>query len=159
MTAKINKSKRPILLVEVNPEDYETTLRAFKKADIRNPVIHCEDGDEALDFLYHRGQFGRTGKAPRPVVIILDLNLPGTNGRDVLVEIKSMPKFKSIPVIVLTTSSDERDIDQCYSNGANSYIQKPVDLNSFVEAIKQMKQYWFDVVILPKEGDLKTRWI
>jgi two-component system response regulator len=141
---------QPILLVEDSPEDYETTQRAFRKSGLRNPIFRCADGDEALDYLFHRGQYADAGKAPRPGVILLDLNLPGTDGRAVLTEIKNHPSLKQIPVIVLTTSSDQRDVDACYGAGASSYIQKPVDLDGFMRAMERLNDYWFEVVILPK---------
>jgi CheY-like chemotaxis protein len=139
---------QPFLLVEDSPEDFEATVRALRKSGLANPIFHCSDGDEALDYLHQRGKFAKG--AARPGAILLDLNLPGTDGRDVLTEVKSDPRLKSIPVIVLTTSSDSRDIDKCYDAGANSYIRKPVDLDGFVRAIQHLKEYWFEIVILPK---------
>jgi CheY-like chemotaxis protein len=141
---------QPILLVEDSPEDFETTERAFRRSGLKNPIFRCADGDEALDFLYRRGRYSDPDQAPRPGVILLDLNLPGTDGREVLSEIKNDPNLKQIPVIVLTTSKDERDIEVCYRCGANSYIQKPVDLDGFMKAIERLNDYWFEVVILPK---------
>lgn len=141
---------QPILLVEDSPEDFETTERAFRRSGLKNPIYRCADGDEALDFLHRRGQYAGTDKAPRPGVILLDLNLPGTDGREVLSEIKNDPGLKQIPVIVLTTSKDERDVEVCYRCGANSYIQKPVDLDGFMKAIERLNDYWFEVVILPR---------
>jgi CheY-like chemotaxis protein len=138
---------QPILLVEDSPEDFEAAERAFRRSGLKNPIIRCADGDEALDFLFRRGRFA---DAPRPGVVLLDLNLPGTDGREVLSEIKADPQLKHIPVIVLTTSSDDRDVQACYKAGASSYIQKPVDLDGFMRAIERLNDYWFEVVILPK---------
>lgn len=138
---------QPILLVEDSPEDFETAERAFRKSGLKNPIIRCADGDEALELLFRRGRFA---DAPRPGVVLLDLNLPGTDGREVLAEIKADPQLKHIPVIVLTTSSDDRDVQACYQAGASSYIQKPVDLEGFMRAIERLNDYWFEVVILPK---------
>lgn len=138
---------QPILLVEDSPEDFETTQRAFRRSGLKNPIVRCSDGDEALDFLFRRGDY--TG-APRPGVVLLDLNLPGTDGREVLTEMKGDPDLRQIPVIVLTTSSDERDVSACYQAGASSYIQKPVDLEGFMRAIERLNDYWFEVVILPR---------
>ena len=138
---------QPILLVEDSPEDFETTQRAFRRSGLKNPILRCADGDEALDFLFHRGSHA---DAPRPGVILLDLNLPGTDGREVLSEIKANDDLKQIPVIVLTTSADERDVQACYQAGASSYIQKPVDVEGFMKAIERLNDYWFEVVILPK---------
>lgn len=141
---------QPILLVEDSPEDYETTERAFRRSGLKNPIFRCADGDEALDFLHRRGKYADPQKSPRPGVILLDLNLPGTDGREVLNEVKTDPNLKQIPVIVLTTSTDDRDIEVCYRCGANSYIQKPVDLDGFMKAIERLNDYWFEVVILPR---------
>lgn len=145
-------NERAILLVEDSQEDYETTIRAFKKSRLANPLFRCEDGDEALEFLFRRGKYNDASKAPRPGLIMLDLNLPGTDGREVLQELKQADHLKSIPVVVLTTSSDQRDIDACYKAGANSYIQKPVDLNGFMKAVHRLNDYWFEIVLLPKNG-------
>ena len=141
---------QPILLVEDSPEDYEATVRAFKRSGLKNPIFRCEDGDNALDFLRHRGLYTDPEQAPRPGVILLDLNLPGTDGREVLTEIKGDEQLKQIPVIVLTTSNDARDVDSCYLAGANNYIQKPVDMEGFLRAIERLKGYWFEVVVLPQ---------
>ena len=142
----------PILVVDDSPEDYEATVRAFRKAGLRNPMLHCTTGDEALDLLHRRGAFAADGAAPRPAMILLDLNLPGTDGRAVLQEIKQTQQFSRIPVVVLTTSTDRRDVDACYAAGANSYVHKPVDLEGFMRAIELLSSYWFDVVILPKDA-------
>jgi CheY-like chemotaxis protein len=143
---------QPILLVEDSPEDFEATQRAFRKSGMKNTIVRCEDGEEALDYLHRRGKYADPEKSPRPGVILLDLNLPGTDGRQVLSEIKSAEGLKDIPVVVLTTSNDERDISACYRAGANSYVQKPVDVDGFFKAIERLNGYWFEVVILPK-GD------
>ena len=140
----------PVLLVEDSPEDFETTRRAFRRAGLRNPMLHCATGDDALDFLYRRGRY-TAATAPRPGIILLDLNLPGTDGRAVLAEIKAAAGLSEIPVVVLTTSADRRDVEACYQAGANSYVQKPVNLDAFMEAIQRLHDYWFDVVILPHE--------
>jgi len=143
---------QPILLVEDTPEDAEATLRAFKKAGMGNPVYHCQDGDAALDFLFRRGDYADAADSPRPGLILLDLNLPRTDGREVLGEIKQDASLRDIPVIVLTTSGDERDIASCYQAGANSYIQKPVDIKGFLEAIQRLVDYWYHIVLLPKKA-------
>ena len=144
---------QPILLVEDSPEDFEATQRAFRKSGLKNPLVRCEDGDQALDYLYRRGEYADPARSPRPGVILLDLNLPGTDGRQVLNEIKRDEHLRDIPVVVLTTSADERDISACYRAGANSYIQKPVDIDGFMKAIERLNGYWFEVVILPKGGE------
>ncbi len=144
--------KHLILIVEDSDVDYETTLRAFKNSNMTNPVKRCEDGEEALDYLFQRNGYSDTKKSPRPDLILLDLNLPGTDGREVLGDIKNDPALKTIPVIVLTTSADDKDIDKCYKTGANSYILKPVDLQGFFSAIQRLRDFWFEVVVLPKTG-------
>ncbi len=144
--------EQSLLIVEDSPEDFEMTKRALKKAGLANPIFHCEDGDSALDFLFRRNEYTDPKISPRPGMILLDLNLPGTNGKEVLAEIKQSPELKSIPVIVLTTSTDERDIQQCYMNGANSYIAKPVDFGGLTSAIERLRDYWFHIVVLPGDG-------
>lgn len=141
---------QPILLIEDSPEDFEATVRAFNRSGLKNPIVRCEDGDSALDYLYRRGRYASPDRSPRPGVILLDLNLPGTDGREVLQEIKRDDHLRHIPVIVLTTSTDDRDVDACYQAGANSYIQKPVDMEGFIRAIERLNGYWFEVVVLPK---------
>jgi CheY-like chemotaxis protein len=142
---------QPILLIEDSPEDFEATERAFKKSGLRNPLHRCSDGDEALAYLFRRGPYADPERSPRPGIILLDLNLPGTDGREVLEAVKGDASLRQIPVIILTTSADERDVQACYRAGANSYIQKPVDLDGFMKSIERLNDYWFEVVILPRE--------
>ncbi|NND98568.1 MAG: response regulator [Pirellulaceae bacterium] len=146
----VDWSNQPILIVEDSPEDFEATVRALHKSGLRNTLFRCSDGEDALDFLHRRGEYVAPDSAPRPGLILLDLNLPGTDGREVLEEIKQDPSLKKIPVVVLTTSTDERDIEACYEFGANSYIHKPVDLAGLVDAIQRLKDYWFQIVVFPK---------
>lgn len=142
--------KQTILLVEDSDEDFEVTKRSFARSGLVNPIQRCADGDEALDYLFRRGEYANPDSSPRPGIIMLDLNMPGTDGREVLKTMKSDMLLKKIPVIVLTTSSDSRDIDECYKEGANSYIVKPVDLDGFMQAIQRLRDYWFEVVVFPK---------
>lgn len=139
-----------ILLVEDSEEDFLTTKRAFKKAGVANPIDRVKTGDEALDYMRHGGTYSELTIADRPGLILLDLNLPGTDGRAVLRDLKADPLFKSTPIIVFTTSNDERDIEACYRDGANSYIQKPLDFRGFVTALGRLQDYWFEIAILPK---------
>lgn len=147
MNEKRTSSSQPILLVDDSLDDYEATVRALRRSGVANAIEHCTDGKQALDYLYRRGNYG---DATAPGVILLDLNLPGIDGREVLVTIKGDAALKKIPVIVLTTSSDERDVEACYRDGANSYVQKPVDLAGFMKAVQKLKDYWFEIVILPR---------
>jgi CheY-like chemotaxis protein len=146
----MNETDCPILLVEDSPEDAEATLRALRKAGLTSAVFHCVSGDDSLDFLYRRGKYVNPSQSPRPCVILLDLNLPGTDGREVLAEIKCDEHLKTIPVVVLTTSTDARDIEKCYFMGANSYIKKAVDFDRFSRTICSLSNYWFNVVVLPR---------
>lgn len=144
-----------ILIVEDSDDDFFATERAFKKSGLRNPIKRCVTGDQALDYLYHRGEFSALETVLSPGIILLDLNLPGTDGREVLHVLKSDPTRRKIPVIVLTTSNAEQDIERCYAEGANSYVQKPVSMAGFVEAISRLREYWFEVAVLPKEDPLE----
>jgi len=143
-----------ILMVEDSPVDFKTCKRAFKEAGLLNPLYHVRDGDEALDYLYRRSDYRDLAKSPRPQLILLDLNLPGTDGREVLQVVKNDPSLRSIAVVVLTTSEDPKDVAKCYQAGANSYIQKPVHIEGFFEAIARLQEYWFEISILPNgEGN------
>lgn len=140
---------RPVLVVEDSPEDFEATRRSLQRSGLPIPLVHVTDGDAALDYLYHRGAFARAERAPRPRLILLDLNLPGTDGRQVLARIKADVDLRRIPVVIFSTSRDERDIEACYRAGANSYVQKPVDLPEFRRALDSVREYWFGTVVLP----------
>jgi CheY-like chemotaxis protein len=140
-----------ILLVEDNQDDFEATSRAFKKANLSNPIVWCKSGRDALDFLKQEGVY-RDAKVARPGLILLDLNMPGMDGRKTLEVIKQDNVLKRIPVIVLTTSADERDIQACYQTGANTYVQKPVSFEGLIEAIRRLKAYWFEIALLPKDA-------
>ncbi len=128
---------RPIFLVEDNPMDLDLAKRAFARRRTANPIEVARDGEEALDWL-SRWEAG----APIPVVILLDLKLPKVDGLDVLHQLKIHPVLQKIPVVVLTTSSEERDVQTAYARGANSYIVKPVDFDRFIQVIDQIEQYW-----------------
>jgi CheY-like chemotaxis protein len=117
-------------------------LRSIKKAGLPNPIVWCDNGDKALDDLYQRRDFAGVGKSPRPAVIFLDLNMPGTDGREVLRVVKQEEKLKSISIVVLTTSSDDRDIDAFFDSGANSYIVKPVAVAGIQKAVQQLESVW-----------------
>jgi len=137
-----------ILIVEDSPSDYESVIRSFKKLGVKDSVYHCESGEQALDFLYRRKEF-RDSPYPRPSVILLDLNLPGTDGREVLKQIKNDPDLKSIPVVVLTTSDSDKDIRECYQYGANSYMIKPSNWDDFFKMMENFKNYCLNSVTLP----------
>jgi CheY-like chemotaxis protein len=131
-----------ILIVEDNPDDLELTLRAFKKAHLGNRIVVARDGAEALDFIFCEGaQAGRSFEEA-PKVILLDLKLPKVDGLDVLRRVKSDPRTRSIPVVVLTSSKEQRDLVESYQLGTNSYVVKPVAFDEFVVAIQQLGLYW-----------------
>jgi two-component system response regulator len=140
-----------ILLVEDNADDYEAAARSFKAAHLDNPVHWCKTGQDALDFLRHEGNYASAPATAKPAIVLLDLNMPGIDGRKVLGEIKKDPTLRKIPVVILTTSADERDVKQCYELGASTYIQKPVDFEGLIAAVRRVKDYWFGVAILPGE--------
>ncbi|GAA3484677.1 response regulator [Streptomyces yanii] len=135
-----------VLLVEDDPGDELMTREAFEDNKIRNTLHVARDGQEALDFLYRRGDHG---DAPRPDLILLDLNLPRYDGRQVLEKIKNDPELALIPVVVLTTSSAEEDILRSYKLHANAYVTKPVDLDQFIAAVRQIDEFFVTVVRLP----------
>jgi two-component system, response regulator len=150
MSETLQKSQS-ILMVEDSEDDYEATTRAFKKVNLHNPVVWCRSGRDALDLLKRKGEHKNVGNGSQPGLILLDLNMPGLDGRKTLQLIKEDDALKKIPVIILTTSSDERDIQDCYQMGANTYVQKPVSFEGLIEAIKRLKAYWFEIALLPKE--------
>ena len=131
-----------ILLVEDNANDVELTLRAFKKNNIVNEVVVVSDGAEALDYLFNTGTYAGRDKDMMPAVILLDLNLPKIDGHKVLQRIRANEKTKLIPVVILTSSNEEKDLIDSYNLGANSYVRKPVEFNQFLGAIKQLGLYW-----------------
>ncbi|OUR97956.1 hypothetical protein A9Q84_06575 [Halobacteriovorax marinus] len=136
-----------ILVVEDCDDDYEVLSESFKEVEIINELVRCKDGQEALDYL---NKNGRQGNPKRPDLILLDLNMPGIDGREVLRIVKSDFELQSIPVFILTTSESERDVEDCYKFGANSYIPKPADFDGFIEALKVMKGFVFELSLLPK---------
>jgi two-component system, response regulator len=148
---EILPKSQSILMVEDSEDDYEATTRAFKKVSPHNPVVWCRSGRDALDLLKREGVH-RNANGSHPGLILLDLNMPGLDGRKTLRLIKEDDKLKRIPVIILTTSTDERDIQDCYQMGANTYVQKPVSFDGLIEAIKRLKAYWFEIALLPKDG-------
>jgi len=139
-----------ILLVEDNPSDAELTIRALKKYNVANNIVHVKDGEEALDFIFARGDYKERKVENGPKVILLDLKLPKVDGLEVLKAIKSDERTKTIPVVVLTSSKEEKDMVVSYKLGVNSYIVKPVDFDKFAEAIRDIGLYWLLLNQKPK---------
>lgn len=135
-----------ILLVEDNPGDARLALEALKEGPFSSTLYWVKDGVEAMEFLKRQGQFS---DVPRPDIILLDLNMPRMSGRDVLAEMKSDPRFRQIPVIVVTVSSSEEDIMKCYDLHANCFVTKPLDLLAFMDVVKAVEEFWLSVVRLP----------
>jgi two-component system, chemotaxis family, response regulator Rcp1 len=135
-----------ILLVEDNPGDVRLAQEALKESKVRNKLFVVDDGVEAMEFLRQQGKYA---DAPRPDLILLDLNLPRKGGREVLDEVKNDEDLKRIPVVVLTVSRAEEDIVKCYNNHANCYITKPLDFNQFMEVTKAIDNFWLTIVKLP----------
>ena len=138
-----------ILLIEDNPGDVRLTMEALKEAKVINNLTVLKDGMEALAFLRREGPYA---KAPRPHLILLDLNLPKTDGREVLAEVKADEALKRIPVVVLTTSEDEQDVLKSYNLHANCYVTKPVDLERFIKVVRSIEDFWLGIVMLPVNG-------
>ena len=137
-----------ILLVEDNEGDVVLTLEALREAKLKNKISVVRDGEQALEFLYRKGTY--TGEEP-PQLILLDINLPKMDGKEVLNRVKTDADLKKIPVIILTTSSSEKDILEAYNNHANCYITKPVDLDKFIAVIHTIEDFWISIVQLPKQ--------
>jgi chemotaxis family two-component system response regulator Rcp1 len=138
-----------ILLVEDNPGDVRLTVEALKEAKVINHLTVLKDGVEALAYLRREGRYAN---AARPHLIVLDLNLPKKDGREVLAEIKEDDGLKRIPVVVLTTSEDEQDVLKSYNLHANCYVTKPVDLERFIEVVRSIEDFWLGIVVLPVNG-------
>jgi len=145
MNLESTQSNPPILLVEDNPVDIDLTLRAFARRKLANSVLVARDGEEALAWI-PRWEAGET----KPAVILLDLNIPRIDGLTVLKALKTHPEFRDIPIVVLTTSKEDRDISKAYELGANSYIVKPVDFDNFMDVAQQIELYWCVYNKLPK---------
>ncbi len=142
----MNMQPIEILMVEDSPADVELAKEAFEEGKILNNFHYVTDGEKALDYLYRRNAYVN---AVRPDIIILDINLPKVNGLDVLKEIKTNVDLKEIPVVMLTTSGNQDDINSSYKNYANSYIRKPIGLEKFIQALAVFEEFWFQIVKLP----------
>ncbi|HYE59530.1 MAG TPA: response regulator [Rhodothermales bacterium] len=140
-----------ILLADDDPDDRAFTIRALRQNRLANDVRTVEDGEELMDYLHRRGNYTGDGAAPRPDVILLDLNMPRKDGREALEEIKQDPQLRKIPVVVLTTSEAEQDILQTYDLGVNAFVTKPVTFEGLVNAIRVMSDFWFEIVRLPPQ--------
>ncbi len=149
MSTRMNANMIEILLVDDDPGDVRLTVEALKQTKMHTNLSFARDGIEALAFLRRQGKFAA---APCPDIILLDLNMPRMDGREVLGEIKQDPDLKHIPVVVLTTSADEEDILRSYNLHANCYVTKPVDLQQFMKVVSSIENFWFTVVKLPVRG-------
>jgi CheY-like chemotaxis protein len=145
---QINGRPAVILLAEDDPGDQELTRRALEEGTMRNELHIVKDGEEALDYLLHRGIYVNPTTSPRPDLLLLDLNMPKIDGRQVLQCIRAEESLRRLAVVVLTTSQDEEDIGRTYDLGANSYITKPLELRKFIQVIQALEAYWFQVVVL-----------
>ena len=141
---------KPILLVEDNRDDEALALRAFRNSGVKNDVVVVRDGVEALDYLFARGSHADRSPPGNPAVVLLDLKLPKLNGLEVLKEIRSTPATKRLPVVILTSSKEDRDLIESYNLGANSYVRKPVDFNEFAEAVTKLGVYWLLLNEIPE---------
>jgi CheY-like chemotaxis protein len=134
--------KRAILLVEDNQDDIDLTIRALKQSNITNEIVILNDGEAALEYLFHEGKYSGLDPVERPAVVLLDIKLPKLNGLEVLEKLRSNERTKVIPVVILTSSQEEGDMLNGYNLGCNSYVRKPVDFERFSEAVRQLGLYW-----------------
>lgn len=141
--------RKYILLIEDSSDDADLTVRAFSRHRIANEVLRVTNGRQALDFLFGRDDYSSRSDAPLPSVVLLDLNLPQLHGLEVLKAIRAAERTRYLPVVVLTSSNDRRDIVECYESGANSYVRKSVDYNEFSNAIRELVNYWLTLNVLP----------
>lgn len=147
----ISNQVNEILLVEDNPDDVELALHALKRNNILNPIVVARDGQEACDYLFHSGKYADS-EHEAPALVLLDLKLPKVDGIEVLRKIKDSNALKKVPVVILTTSKEEKDLVESYNLGVNSYIRKPVDFDQFVETVRYIGYYWLLLNEAPKEG-------
>lgn len=140
-----------ILMADDDEDDILLTQKALRQGKLLNELYCVQDGEELLDYLFHRGAYTDPAKAPRPGVILLDLNMPRKDGREALKEIKAHPDIKDIPIVVFTTSKAEEDIYRSYMLGVNSFITKPVTFERLIEVMQMIGKYWFEIVTLPPE--------
>ncbi len=145
-----NTDRIPILVIDDSPEDYQSLKRCFSKLGFANPLVHCEEGEEALSLLESTGK-AKANKAMtvKPGCILLDLNMPGMDGRDILRFIKTHPRLKQVPVVVLSSSNDPQDITACYRDGANSYMVKPPNFDGLVKSMRAFRTFWLETVEHP----------
>jgi CheY-like chemotaxis protein len=149
-----NRSSLTILMADDDRDDCLLVKEAFAESRLLNDLRFVADGAELMDYLSHRGRYQDERSAPRPGLILLDLNMPRKDGREALKEIKSHRDFRRIPVVILTTSKEEEDILQSYDLGASSFITKPITFSGLMEAVQTMKKYWLEIVELPSGRDL-----
>ena len=142
-----------ILMADDDPDDRQLTKEAFEESHLANDLRFVEDGEELLDYLHRRGKYAAPGAAPRPGLILLDLNMPRKDGREALQELKADPRFRGIRVVIMTTSKAEEDVVRSYDLSAASYITKPVTFERLVEVVKTLGKYWLEIVELPPNGD------
>ena len=151
------RNQVPILVADDDPDDCQMIREALQESRLLNELHFVGNGEELMNYLNHQGHFEDQSKHPLPGLILLDLNMPKKDGREALKEIKSDPKLRQIPVVVLTTSKAEEDIFRTYNLGVNSYITKPVAFNSLVQIMRDLGRYWFEIVELPENGDKKRK--
>jgi CheY-like chemotaxis protein len=144
------KTLPPLLVVEDSDEDFEMLELALRKHQLPNPLVRFDDGAEALDYLFRRGRYCQASSSPRPALLLLDLNLPDTDGREVLEAIRSHSELKRLPVVVFTTSNSPKDMLYCYSLGINGYSLKPVNSEKLEEFVQIFVKYWFSLTVFPE---------
>ncbi len=142
-----------ILMADDDPDDRQLTKEAFEESRLANDLRFVQDGVELLDYLNRRGKFAAPGAAPRPGLLLLDLNMPRKDGREALQEIKADPRFRTLRVVIMTTSKAEEDIVRSYNLSAASYITKPVTFDALVDVVRTLGKYWLEIVELPSDGD------
>ncbi|HEY9611382.1 response regulator [Allocoleopsis sp.] len=148
----MTQSFNPLLVAEDSDEDFEVLHLLMQQMKVQNPIHRCTNGDKVLDFVYQDGECSEQHSSSRPSVILLDLNLPGMDGREVLEQLKQDQSLKEIPIVVFTTSSNPKDVEFCYQNGANGYLIKPVDSDELERTVQAFVDYWLQTNIPPTNG-------
>lgn len=152
----LNPKSIVILMADDDEDDVLLTQKALQKGKLLNTLYRVQDGEELLDYLLHRGAYSESAEAPRPGIILLDLNMPKKDGREALMELKTHEELKDIPIVVFTTSKAEEDIYRSYQLGVNSFITKPVTFEGLIEVMQTLGKYWFEIVTLPYDAKKGT---
>jgi CheY-like chemotaxis protein len=151
MSQPASSSRNTILVVDDNPDDFYAVQRELTTSGLRNPLVNCESGEQALDYLYGRGRYAAVAaRPPMPAMILLDINMPRMTGIELLRTVRGDAALQALPIIMMTSSNDDRDVLGAFEGGANSYVLKPVSFDGLLHAIQRIRSHWFEISLIPK---------